>query len=212
MVSTASICDVFVSHRISDRPLASEIADAFRAGGLATFIDADLAAPAERFEDAIWDALAECRAFVIVIPADGPTASMTFELGAAKGWNKPIYGIATTDSTHNLPTSLHEIEVFPKSRIDDLARIIAHDSGPLSPDETRILLDAYKRVGVSCDQLAVQPKHLTKLVKSFNQRSNRQVSGEQLMSALLRLRKRGELPSIQLQPRPRIGRIGEATG
>ena len=50
-------------------------------------------------------------------------------------------------------------------------------------------------VGAPVDQLALQPLHLAELVKLFNKQSERQLSGEQLMTWLLRSRKQGLLPS-----------------
>lgn len=121
---------------------------------------------------------------------------MAFELGAAKGWNKPIYGVTTQASLRNLPAALNNIQVFPRSRVEEVPELIARNLEPLSEDEIDRLITAYFQVGVPSDQLAVQPKHLMKLVKLFNRSGDRQIAGEQLLSFLLRLRKSRRLPVL----------------
>ena len=49
----------------------------------------------QSFENLIWEAMSESQALVAIIPETDPSASIAFELGAAKAWNKPIYAVAS---------------------------------------------------------------------------------------------------------------------
>lgn len=91
MATATRTFDVFVSHSSHDREFAAEILDKLRAEGLHPFHDASI--PLGRnISDAIWDAIAECRAFIVLVSPDStPDAMGMIELGAAEAWNKPIF-------------------------------------------------------------------------------------------------------------------------
>src|SRR5258708_7912237 len=111
MVRNAPIFDVFISHNHSDTQTAADVAAALKSYELEAFLDANLPISVAKSEDAIWEAMAECRALIAIIPSDTIGASMAFELGAAKGWNKPIYGVTTQASLRNLPAALYNVQV-----------------------------------------------------------------------------------------------------
>ena len=147
-------------------------------------------------EDAIWEALAESYAVVAIIPEDAPASWMAFEAGAAKAWNKPVYGVAATATVPPAAATLQNVTILPASRVDEIAKLILESAEPISDGDRQRLGEAYSRIGVPVDQLPLQPQQLAKLVKLFNQHSGRQLSGEQIISLLLRFRKRGGLPSL----------------
>src|ERR1041385_8708861 len=91
MATTSSkTYDVFISHGASDNAVAKEIADGFESAGVATF-HAGTADGDEDIGQAIWDALAESRAIIVIISPETPPHAMGLvEIGAAAAWNKPI--------------------------------------------------------------------------------------------------------------------------
>lgn len=200
MKSGKQLYDVFVAHSLTDRQLAAEVADVLRSYELSVFVDSTDLPPGTNIEETVWEAIAESRAVVVTISASPPGASMLVELGAAKAWNKPIYGVTSQAALPHLPAVFHEMKVYPSSRMDEIARSIVQSGEPLSVHDSKLLNDLYVQVGVPVDQLALQPLHLTELVKLFNKQGERQLSGEQVMTLLLRSRKQGLLPSLTKRP------------
>ena len=201
MPSSKPTYDVFVSYGHKDRPLAAQVADVMGTFGLDVFYEASDVKPGTKFEDAVWDAMAESRAFVAILPAESSLSSMSFELGAAKAWNKPIFAVASQHALTPLPTALHGVEVYPISRVGEIAESIAKSTAPLSEHDKKVLVETYVDIGLPVDQLVVQPRKFADFVKRFNKRSERQLAGEQIMSSLLRSRKHGLLPPISKRSR-----------
>ena len=185
--------DVFISHRRQDKELVADIAGVLRSYDLQVFTDADIPLT-EKSEDAIWDAMAESQALVAVISEDEPSASMAFEMGAVRAWNKPVYGIVSNRSSTRLPAALHGLLVYPSSRIEEVAQEIKRSSQSLSNSDIDVLIAEYHHIGVSVDQLALRPQYLSELAKHFQKRTKRQVPGEHLLRIVLRLRKQRGLP------------------
>lgn len=203
--------DVFIAHNRRDVDAAVEIADVLRSYELTAFVDTTEVDAGEKLEEIVWEAMAESTALVAIIPEDVTSAWMAFELGAAKAWNKPVYALAAQGSFHTLPISLQDVTIYPLSRAYEVALAIKRSAQPLSREDEEHLAEAYKEVGIPSDQLALQPKNLAKLVKTFHKRSGIQVSGEQIMSLVLRLRKRGRIRRIpEKQPNKRGNRSGES--
>lgn len=84
MTATATpTFDVFLSHSSRDREFAADVADRLKARGLQPFYDASIPIEQE-ISKAIWDAIAECHAFIVVVsPESTPDAMGMVELGAA---------------------------------------------------------------------------------------------------------------------------------
>lgn len=184
--------DVLISHAPADAPVAHEIGAACRQQGLDAVTASDL--PAGRAaSDALWDALAESRALLLILSAGTPTLAMAIELGAARAWNKPIFGVLT-DPTYNrsLP-GLSDVPLFTTGRIQDVIQTIRIASQDLSENDRTLLAIAYSHVGASVDQLALDPRQLEDLVRRFASDSGKSVPGERLLSELLRMRKQGRL-------------------
>jgi hypothetical protein len=55
------------------------------------------------------------------------------------------------------------------------------------------LASIYSETKVSVDQLALDPRHLQTIVKRFVRATGKIVTGERLLSELLRMRKQGKL-------------------
>ncbi len=189
-------CDVLVSHAAGDASLAKNVADALRANGLEAVTDAELLDKGTDASDALWEALSESRALVTILPPTGPTPSMTLELGAARAWNKPVFGIVTDPSAAHVPEWLRGVPVYPSGRIDDIIRAIKQSGKELSDDDRSLLADLYRASGIPVDQFALDPTQLDKFVQRFQTATGRSVSGERLLSELLRMRKQGKLPRV----------------
>lgn len=192
MARTKKPCDVFVSHAAADSKTASEIVTWCRESGLVAMIASELT-PGERFGDAVWEALAESRAIVALIPASGPTSAMAIELGAAWAWNKPIFGVVTDPSATRLTTPLVEMRLLTLGRVDEIIRAIKEGSHELSEEDRTALAAVYSTIGVSVDQLAIAPILLADLVRQFRAKTKKSIAGERLLSELLRMRKQGRL-------------------
>jgi hypothetical protein len=206
MVDLIKTCDVFISHSAGDAKLAAEIADAFRANGLDAVTYAELLSDANA-SDALWDALAESRALLVILSPLGQSPSMTIELGAARAWNKPVFGIVTDPAISRLPSDLSGIRLFTPGRIEEVIRAVKLAGQELSDADRDLLSKAYSGIGIPVDQLALQPSHLEKLAHRFGVGAGKTVSEERLLSELFRLRKQGKLASGRMtsRPKPRRG-------
>ncbi len=188
--------DVFVSHGSRDRELAADVADRLKAEGLQPFHDASVPVGKE-ISKAIWDALAECHAFIVIVsPESTPDAMGMVELGAATAWNKPIYVVLNGPASSRLPEALQTYQAYPRNRIDEVLTQIRHNFEPITDDDRKVLSDTYRDVGESADQLSQSPRALQKLVKQFNATTKKQLSGTRLLSELLRMRKQSRLPRL----------------
>jgi hypothetical protein len=206
MPDVAKSYDVFISHSPTDAKLATEVASACRAGGLDAIAYAELL-PGENASDAVWEAVAESRALLAILSPSGPTPSMAIELGAARAWNKPIFAVVTDPSLARLPPGLSGIRLYTFGRIEDVIRAIKSTAQDLSQDDRSLLRKLYTEIGVSVDQLALDPRHLEELVKRFNSATGKAAPGERLLSELLRMRKQGKLMKARSadRPKPRRG-------
>jgi hypothetical protein len=184
--------DIFISSAPSDAGLALDVAHQCRAHGLNAFTHEDLP-PGKDRSDAIWEALAECRASVMILSPSGLTPSMSIEIGGALAWNKPIYALVTDPASTRLPSHLTGVRLYPFSRLQDVIESIESSFQPFSDDDLALLSKLYADVGVPVDSLSLAPKALGDLVTRFNKGRGQVVSGERLLSELLRLRKRGQL-------------------
>lgn len=206
MATDSKTYDVFISHAASDAKLAKDVAETCRAQGLDAVTSAEMLSASDA-DDALWEALAESRALLVILSPAGPPPSMSIELGAAQAWNKPIFGILTDPSLNRLPPGWSGINLYPPNRIEDVIRAIKVGGQEFTDDDRSLLAKLYGGIGVSVDQLALDPIHLKELVNRFNDKTDKTVSGERLLSELLRMRKQGRLVSGHLSERakPRRG-------
>src|ERR1700761_8199908 len=112
MIESKATYDVFLSHSQRDAAFASDIAHVMQAYGLKVFTGAEVPV-GEPIEDAIWEALAESHAFVVIVPDSEQNVFPAFELGAAKAWNKSVYAVASNPTATSLPLSLRGTVVYP---------------------------------------------------------------------------------------------------
>lgn len=194
--------DIFVSYSSKDAKLASEIVSAFRDSGLEAFTERDLS-PGVNLSEAVWEALAESRALLTIVSPSGPTPSMGIEIGAARAWNKPIYAVVTDPSSTRIPLPLARTHLYTAGRIQDVIDAVKSSIEQLSEDDRGFLVELYSELGIPVDRLALDPTVLEGMVRIFGERRGKVVSGERLLSELLRLRKQGKLAKGRLTGRPR---------
>jgi hypothetical protein len=194
-------CDVFISHAASESDVASEIAAGLESAGLATFYGGTLELGAD-ISEAIWQALAESRALIAIISPGVPTHAMgMIEIGGAAAWNKPIFLLLNGPSSTTLPPALAKYPVYPMSRLDDLIRVIRSGFEPLNEDQRAVLAKVYQDLRIPADHLSSSPTGLRELTTRFNKITHKQFSGERLLSEILRMRKKGQLPRLRtIQP------------
>jgi hypothetical protein len=205
MSKTEPIYDVFLSYGPQDAKSAVEVGRILQSFDLAVF-NARAISRGKRMEEAIWDAMAESQALVVVVSQSEPSASTLFELGAAQGWNKPIFIVVADPASTRLPSFLHDLPVYPFSRLEEVARAIKNSSRLLTDLEKKLLIEEYNRMGESVDELLSQTPLLSKLTKQFKKRAKRQVAPEELLRTLLRLRKRGDLNGSGKRPRVKVSK------
>lgn len=197
MTATATpTFDVFVSHSSRDREFAEDVAERLRAEGLQPFHDASVPLGQE-VSKAIWDALAECHAFIVIVsPESAPDAMGMVELGAATAWNKPIFVLLNGPASTRLPNALEHYQVFPRNRLDEVLTQIRRNLDPITDDERDVLAEIYRDLSIPADRLSQSPRELQQLVSTFNAKTNKQLSGTRLLSELLRMRKQAKLPRL----------------
>ncbi|MBX3443758.1 MAG: toll/interleukin-1 receptor domain-containing protein [Planctomyces sp.] len=183
--------DVFLSFSAAESALAGRVADQLRAHGLVVF-DEDRLEERAHIEDAMWDAVAECRAVVAIVSRDAPTSRMTFEIGAALAWRKPVFAIASDWSLTRVNPLLAQASVYSPDRIDDVARAV-RSIRDLSARDRRVLAGACRATAGSVDQLIADPVLLDSLEARYQARTGQFVPAERLLSELLRMRKQGLL-------------------
>ena len=197
MATATKTYDVFISHAASDRHLVAEIAGTLESVGLEAFHGGTVERGAD-VADAIWQALAECRAVIAIIsPNASPQAMGMVEIGAAAAWNKPVFLIINGPSSTKLPAALSNYPVYPVGRLGEVIQQICAGFEPLTDHDRRILADTYRDARTAVDQLSQSPKALRELTAQFNRNAGKQFSGERLLSELFRLRKRGQLPRVR---------------
>lgn len=202
MTATATpTFDVFVSHSSRDREFAADVAGRLKAEGLQPFHDASVPVGQE-VSKAIWDALAECHAFIVIVsPDSAPDAMGMVELGAATAWNKPIFVLLNGPASTRLPEALENYQVYPRNRLDEVLTQIRRNLDPITDDERQVLTETYRDLNIPADRLSQSPRELQQLVKTFNGKTKKQLSGTRLLSELLRMRKQAKLPRLSSKRR-----------
>ncbi|HEY8503177.1 MAG TPA: hypothetical protein VIL46_01245 [Gemmataceae bacterium] len=183
---------MFIAHAPGDAALAAEIARAFLSNGLEAVTESALP-PGRGAGDALWGALAESRALLVILSPSGPTTTMALVIGAALAWNKPILGVVPDPAAARVPPALTGVRLYPLGRIEDVIDEIKLAAGQLSDADRASLAEIYRGMGVSVDQLATDPAQLAELAKQFKAATGRTVPAERLLSELFRMRKQGKL-------------------
>ncbi len=193
---TATTYDVFLSYPMTEAGLAAQVARALQEAGLDVFWRDEVEA-GENFQDTIWRATAESAALIVIVPTESPLASsVAVEVGAFRAWQKPIYVIQAARESIKLPMYLADCPVYQLSRVNDVVESIKRGLTSLSEEDRDVLASIYLEMGISVDQLLVNPATIEKLAHEFRAKSGKMASGVRLARELLTLRKRGILPRL----------------
>jgi hypothetical protein len=184
--------DVFISRTLEDAEWAEQIAEACRASGLVPFTGSEIPRGMTA-ADAIWEALSESRAVIVVVSRPVLSQSVAIEVGGARAWNKPIFALLTDSTLRPTSLGLTGTQLYAASRLEDVITAIKRSIGEFTDNNRAVLADLYSDTKASVDQLALEPGQLDQLVKRFRKITGKVVSGEQLLAELLRLRKQGKL-------------------
>ncbi len=186
--------DVFISYSKEDKHLAERVAHELEKQDMSVFIDAEGLQLGSLWEKQIWNAIAESRAMVVINPNIPKNGWQGIEVGAASAWSKPMFCVKSPEYQEEIPTSiLRDVPTFSSEQLTELADAVKDSAQPFTEEETVLLLDSYAKLGAPVDVLTTQPPLLEKLTRNFASKSPRSVSGEQLLTKLLRLRKQGRL-------------------
>ncbi len=191
--------DVFLAYAAAERPTAEQVRRSLEHAGLNVFDPALTgSAPGVSLSDQIWQALAVSDAIVAVLPAEGdPNSNTAAEIGAGAAWNKPIYLVSAQNGRTRTPAFLSAYQLYPVSRVDDIALAIKRARQSLSPQELSALQEIYLKKGESTDQLIRSPALLDKLAQEFRAKTKKNISGERLLNEMIRLRKQGQWPKLK---------------
>ncbi|MCD4726901.1 MAG: toll/interleukin-1 receptor domain-containing protein [Pirellulales bacterium] len=193
---TATTYDVFLSYPITEAGLAAQVARALQEADLDVFWRDEVEA-GESYQDTIWKATAESAALIVIVPTESPLASsVAVEVGAFRAWQKPIYVIQAARGSIKLPMYLADCPVYQLSRVNDMVESIKRGLTSLSEEDRDVLAAIYLEMGISVDQLLVNPATIEKLAHEFCAKSGKMASGVRLARELLTLRKRGILPRL----------------
>jgi hypothetical protein len=197
----ATTYDVFLSYPMTEAALADQTARALQEAGLDVFCQ-DRFELGENYEDALWRAVAESAAVVMIVSSGGPlSSSVAFEVGAFKAWRKPIYVIQADAGRITLPPYLADCPVYPVSHVSDIVESIKRGLSSFSESDRAVLMEVYADLGMSTDELMVNPVAVDALAAKFHAKCRKAVSGERLVRELLTLRKKGQMPRLRSAPR-----------
>jgi hypothetical protein len=191
--------DVFISCSPSETAWAAEVQRRFQEGGLKVFTN--YGADGNDLDGLIWDALVESAAVIALVRSPrGMSNVLSFEIGAAMIWQKPVYVLYEGDRPTGLPKYAERFGMFPAWEVEKVVRIVAGERG-FSDDEHRALVQAYLAVGAPVDGLLEDSGKVEQLERNFRSTMKSAASGERLLREILRLRKQGKLPSLGLKRR-----------
>jgi TIR domain len=203
MILVNSVCDVFLAASRRDAGVAEVVRRAFEDSGLVVFSSATMELGSD-FSNAIREAIAESRVFVALLtPSFVRSSHLPLEIGGAWAWEKPIYLLLESLSPKDVPSYLKRYKAIPTTKLADAVASIARSAKPLSEQQREQLTRLYADLGVSSDQLALQPDTLDTLTRSFNEAVATRFSPERVLQEIVRLRKQGKLPRLRSRrPRP----------
>ncbi len=185
---------VFLSHAIGDRQTASLVEHALASHGIPVAHSISDSQGIER-SDKLRRHLIESSALVVMLTsATLKSPNIVFDIGAATAWGKPVYLLLDGVAKSELPPFLHRFPTYSITRLNQLVDQLDKAFEPLSDDDRNSLIEAYRDLGVSADQVVVRPGALEDLTASFRDKSGKHVPGERLAQELLNLRKQRKLP------------------
>jgi hypothetical protein len=191
--------DVFLSASQLDRGIADVVRRAFEARGLTVFTPADCSdSTGLIFADTIHSAMADCRAFVVILSRASMNSAWTgVELGAALAWGKSIHVLLEGILPEEVTPVFAQHPLHPMARLRVVVEQVERSITRLTPDQAQTLRDLYLDMGVTTDRLSSDPTALNRLSRRFNRAAATNYSPERILQELIRLRKSGRLPRLK---------------
>lgn len=197
MLVPQTATDVFVSHAAADEGLAAKVEQAFAEAGLSVFRASGAITAGSSASNAMIQALTESAAVVAVVtPLSARSPNFAFEVGAAMSWRKPVYLLLDGVKQTDLFAAAHRFHIAPIRDLALVVKQISHSRRTLSSRDLVLLKRAYAQTRVTVDRLLAEPISLDSLARRFEELGGEPVSPERLLTELLRLRKRGDLPRL----------------
>jgi hypothetical protein len=194
-MSSQPAYDVFLSHRSRDVKLARRIESLLDSSGLSIYRQPTTGSAA-KFADEIREALAECRALVLIMsPSALTSTTMAMEVGAAHAWQKAIFVVLHDIQESEIPSYLRGLQVFRAASLETLKRSVEATAKEMTAEHQRLLRTVYKEIGVATDRLTTRPLQLEHLARRFNRKAGTEFTPERVLQELIRMRKRGLLGS-----------------
>jgi hypothetical protein len=193
MQNSVVACDVFLVYDHEAIEVARRVSQTLCSFELEVFIEPAASMDQSQTEDEVWGALAESFAVVAILTGPRLSAWMMFVLGAAQAWKKPTYVVTEGLIEPVESPALKAAQAFPSTRLDDLGRAILRGKDPISADEVEQIKAVYSDARLSVDEMLLHPEKVSIFVNGVNSSNARQLTYEQVMRTLLRLRKQGSL-------------------
>lgn len=201
-MSSSNAPKVFLSYSVKDSGLASFVTAALESEGVGVFTIVNLT-PGTTIEKKIReDLIASTAVIILVTPNSVASQNVAFEAGMAMAIWKPIYVLYDGVSPSQLPTFISAVKMVPVSMAGEVARQILANDETITDAETAVIVDAYQEIGVSVDQLVMNPELLMSFAASISSRVNKTITGEGVARLLMTRRKQGKLPRIKAAAHP----------
>lgn len=126
-MSITTMGKVFLTHSPTDQAAASQVKK--RLGDKGIVVQTVHALPTKDLATRMRNALAESEAFVVLATeASVHSTDLAFEIGAARGLQKPIFVLTKDIAKSDLPPYLREFSIIPYESLEKLAGRIHSDN------------------------------------------------------------------------------------
>ena len=189
--------DVFLSHSLQDKGLATFVRESFISQGLSIFELSEVT-PGTTISKAVREGLVDSLAVVLLItPSSELTGNLAFEAGMAMAWSKTVFVLYDGRKLSDIPDFLRQFKIYRVDQVRDVGSLILRSKESLTPEQKSVLCRLYTESGVSVDQLLVEPSTLLDMAERFHMESKQLLSPSRLAHELIRMRKAGLLPKLR---------------
>lgn len=189
--------DVFLTFAAADAAVGGAVHRQLEAAGLTVVPSDRIGAGVELSEGVLRQITTSATFAVILTPSSLHNGNLALELGVAWGAAVPVYVLTSGVPTADVPAYLAKYRVGELwgglPRIVDEIRLSAQ---PLTDDQTQTLLDTFKRLGATVDDLQRDFSARVRLAEDFAGETGLTLKPDRLVRELLRLRKAKRLPKL----------------
>lgn len=200
MSNRSSMIDVFMSYALPDKSFAGNVEKALRSKSISVFRPSEEVSAAAYIVRSLREALGESRVHLVVWTHQAARSpNVAVEIGAGLAWGKPMYFVTRPgDAVPPLP--VESASVFSYNEMSTLITAIRENLLPLSDESRSRIREAFLAMGRAVDSLATDVSALSELTRNVNSGQTNQISSEQLLAELLRMRKRGDFSPQKKRP------------